>query len=108
MVDLTAAATLADAPLFWPDAATIDPVTLGMLLEGAWTRCLAYLPDDTITDPTTALLVQANVLQARDDWTAFRRDGDVIGFDAYAVRVRPLSASVRAMLRPPRGRPMVG
>jgi hypothetical protein len=50
----------------------------------------------------------ANVYEARELWAASRRDGDVIGFDTYAVRVRPLSATVQSLLRPSRGVPMSG
>lgn len=106
-------ATPADAVSFWPDAESIDPTTLEALLDAAWESCEAFLPVDEL-DPgplpgaVSPRWIQANVLQARDGWTAYRREGDVLGFDNYAVRVSPLSAAVRALLRPRRGVPMVG
>lgn len=104
-------ADLDAARALWPDADTITDETLGQLLAAAWEACQAFLPADA-TDPEPSPVpsawVLANVLHARDLWTAYRREGDVIGFDSYAVRVAPLAASVRALLRPARGVPMVG
>lgn len=105
------AAGLVDAHALWPDSDTIPEATLAALLNAAWEGCAAYLPAEQL-DPFPALVpyrwTQANVLHARDTWTAYRHDGGVIGFDAYAVRVRPLSDTVKALLRPPRGKPLVG
>lgn len=110
---MTAAATIADARDLWADAETVDDATLTLILDAAWSSCVAFLPLEVVEpDPgpfvPTASHKHANVLAARDLWTAYRRDGDVIGFDTYAVRVRPLSDTVRALLRPQRGRPQVG
>jgi hypothetical protein len=110
---MTAAATIADARAQWPDAETIEDDTLTTALDASWETCAAFLPVEVVDpDPgpyvPTPAHVSANVLAARDLWTAYRRDGDVIGFDTYAVRVRPLSDTVKALLRPPRGRPSVG
>lgn len=107
---LTSAATLAEARTLWPDADTLPDPTLSDLLDTAWEACAAFLPADELAaavDPWPRRWVQANVLHARDLWTAYRHEGGVIGFDSYAVTVRPLSATVRALLRPPRGVPGV-
>lgn len=95
----------ARVPGLWPDAGTVDDVTLQDLLDSAYLTCLAYapaLPDASV--PIT--YTQAVVMQAREGWQAFRRDGDVIGFDTYAVRVQPLTPRVRQLLRPARGVPV--
>ncbi len=106
-----AAATIVQAREQWGDASTIDDADLEDLLDAAWAGCVAFLPVEVVTDlayvPTPAHIM-ANVLNARDAWAAARRDGDVIGFDSYAVRVRPLSGTVQQLLRPRRGVPMVG
>ena len=104
------AATVADAHRFWPDSSSVDDDTLEQLLAASWVGCQAYAPPIPLDADGSFMsrMVVANVLDARDLWTAYRRDGDVIGFETYAVRVRPLSATVRALLRPPRGVPMVG
>lgn len=104
-------ATLADARLLWPDADTLPDDVLQQLLDVATERCRAFLPAELVTTPPVpqpASWTTACVLDARDVWTASRRDGDVLGFDTYAVRVRPLSDTVRSLLRPRRGRPLVG
>ena len=109
---MTHPATPDVAAALWPDADTIDPATLDQLLTASWSRCLAFLPGDVDVpgaDPDTVVRwAHANVLDARELWTSYRRDGDVIGFETYAVRVRPLSDTVRALLRPQRGCPLVG
>jgi hypothetical protein len=108
---MTAVADATAARELWPDADTIADATLDRLLGAAWEACAAFLPaaaTDPMPVPVPEAWVHANVLHARDLWTAYRREGDVIGFDQYAVRVAPLAASVRALLRPARGVPMVG
>lgn len=105
------AADLTDARALWPDADTIPDDTLTTLLSGAWEGCVLFLPAEQVDpypDPVPVRWVQANVLHARDAWTAYRQEGGVIGFDSYAVRVRPLSDTVKQLLRPPRGAFLVG
>ena len=102
---IMAAAQLADARAQWADARNIPDAVLTDLLESAWVSCLEYLPTNVKAAPGFApeaipAYVQANVLHARETFAAFDRDGDVIGFDSYAVRVRPLSGTVRSLLRP--------
>lgn len=99
-------ATTTQARETWPDAPADDDVLTG-LLDAAYEQVAAYAPY-IVPNVIPQRYVQANVLQARELWTAARRDGDVIGFDAYAVRVRPLSATVKALLRPPGAVPRVG
>jgi hypothetical protein len=100
----------------WPDAGNLPDDVLTSLLTLSWEACESYVPADELvrvappgTDPAPERWRMANVLHARDAWTATRRDtGDVLGFDQYAVTVRPVSGTVRALLRPSRGVPMVG
>lgn len=104
-------ASLAQARLLWPDADTIPDDTLTLLLASAWEACAAFVPahqQDPWPTPVPFRWTEANVLHARDHWTAYRQEGGVIGFDSYAVRVRPLSDTVKALLRPTRGVPLVG
>lgn len=105
------AATLTDARAIWADAAGLDDADLQAVLDAAWERCSSYMPDEVLAvDPFVATpgQIRANVLDARDLYQAARREGDVIGFDTYAIRVRPLSATVRSLLRPPSGMFRVG
>ena len=98
-------ADLADARAHWPDAPA-DDTTLQRLLDVATDVLGAYAPPPG--DPVPTRYALACVLQARELWGAARREGDVLGFDTYAVRVRPLTGTVRALLRPTRGVPTVG
>ncbi len=84
------------------DAATIDPVRLAELLEAATDACRAYaLPDGTPDpSPVPARYTIAAVYQAREVYAASVRDGDLIGAGELAFRSRPLTASVKQLLRP--------
>lgn len=84
----------------WPDAPASD-ATLLRLLGDAQAQCEAYAPEGAVP---SAGYARAVVLQARELWASARRDGDVIGTDSYAVRARPLTGAVKALLRPKRGR----
>lgn len=111
---IMSAAQIADAIAQWPDARNMDAGVLTNLLESAWTACETFLPTAITTDAAyvpadVPAYVQANVLHARDLFQATRRDtGDVVGFDSFAIRVRPLSSTVKALLRPSTGRALVG
>lgn len=111
-------ASLEYARATWADARDISDTVLSDLLDTAWSACAEYAPAEQVTEYTTdpgtfpgGILVRwrhANVLHARDLWRATQRDGDIVSFDAYAMRARPVSDVVRALLRPRRGVPMVG
>lgn len=92
-------ANLVDARLHWPDAAAIDDVPLTELLTAAHEACLAYAP--AYTEPVSISFKLANIFQAREIFTASRRDeADIIGVGDYAIRARPLTAAVKQLLRP--------
>jgi hypothetical protein len=100
-------ADLEQARALWADAPDGDDL-LGDLLDAAQEICEAYAPALATGAPVPARYTQAVVLQARETWQAMDRDGDVLGFDGdYAVRVRPLSTSVKSLLRPRKGRPVL-
>ena len=110
-------ADLDDARRLWPDAAGLDDALVDELLAGAYVVCQRFAAPSIGVDPTPPAVLDAgvanvrtlaNVYEARELWAASRRDGDVIGFDAYAVRVRPLSSTVQSLLRPARGVPVTG
>jgi hypothetical protein len=92
----------------WKDAATIDDTALDKLLDVATEQCQAFAPVLPEGMDVPARYTQAVVLQARELWAAARRDGDVITGDTYALRARDLTATVRQLLRPRRGRPGIG
>lgn len=101
-------ATRDEARATWPDAVGMPDPVLDRLLDAAFEQCSAFappLPDGAVVP---ARYREANILQARELWQAAHRDGDLVGFETYAVRVRPLSATVQALLRPHTGVPVVG
>lgn len=114
---MTSWADVDDARRLWPDAVGLDDAVLDDLLDAAFIVCERFAAPSIAQDPPPPGVVDAgvvgvrrlaNVYEARELWAASRRDGDVIGFDSYAVRVRPLSATVQSMLRPSRGVPLTG
>lgn len=91
----------------WADA-PLDDVLLDEMLQAAHEQCAAYAPDVPLGGVVPARYREAEALQARALGQSQERDGDVLGFgDGFAVRVRPLGADVKALLRPPTGRPKV-
>lgn len=86
----------------------MDDTLLSGFLAAAHEQVEAYAP--VLPDPLLVpqRYVEAECVQTRQIGQAYDRDGDVLGFaDGYAVRVRPLGAEVKALLRPPSGAPRV-
>jgi len=101
-------ATLEDVRARWADA-PLDHTLLGEMLLAAHEQLLEYAPPWLEGDPIPQRYVEAEALQTRALGQAQDRDGDVIGFgDGFAVRVRPLGAEVKSLLRPKKGRPVIG
>ena len=101
-------ATLEQARQDWADAQHLPDPVLVQLLEDSTEACREFAPDLPVDSPVPPGYGRAVVLQARELWSAAQRDGDVIGGDDFPVRVRPLIASVRQLLRPRRGKPRLG
>lgn len=93
--------TPAELAAWWKDCPAVDQAR--ELLWAAQDQCTAYAPALDDADPP-ARYKRALRLQARELWQAGTRDtaADTVGLDGYAVRIRPLSAVVRQLLRPPR------
>ena len=92
-------ATRDEARRFWADAQRIDDADLDVLLDVAHEQCVAYAP--SVVEPVPVSFMLANIYQAREVWAAGNRESqDVIGFGDFAIRARPLTASVKALLRP--------
>jgi hypothetical protein len=101
-------ATLEDVRARWADA-PLDDVLLGEMLQAAHEQLVEYAP--TLVDSATVpqRYIEAEALQVRAIGQAQDRDGDVLGFgDGFAVRVRPLGAEVKSLLRPKRAKPVIG
>lgn len=95
-------ATTSQALEAWPEASRVESDRLQTLLDVAY-DVLSTGPAPALEDgdPVPARYTEATILHAREVWAAIRRDGDVIGFDAYAVRARPVTSAVLSLLRPP-------
>jgi len=98
-------ATLDEARAHWPDSASLDDSTLSVLLEVATQQCELYAP---LLVPEPDRYMIAVIYQAREVYTAGQRDGDVIGIGDYAIRARPLTSTVKSLLRPQPGVPVTG
>jgi hypothetical protein len=101
-------ATLEDVRARWADA-PLDDVLLGEMLQAAHEQLLEYARTPADSDPVPQRYIEAEALQVRAIGQAQDRDGDVLGFgDGFAVRVRPLGAEVKSLLRPKRAKPVIG
>lgn len=94
----------------WAAAKDVPPAFLDELLEAATEQAAAYAPAPALDPVTLEPIIPARyrlavIYQARELWAAAKRDGDVIAGDAYVIRARDLTATVRQLLRPTRGRP---
>lgn len=94
----------------WADAPDMDDVLLNEYVQAAQEACEAYAPTLPAGATVPAGWREAVVLQTRAIAQAYVRDGDVVGFgeSGFAVRVRPLGAEVKALLRPRRAVPVIG
>lgn len=98
---MTAWVDLIEARARWADA-PMDDDLLTAYLAGAQEVCETYAPA-TVPDPLPERYKTAVVIRAREDYEAALRDSaDVVGFadTGYAIRVRPLSGTVKQLLRP--------
>lgn len=106
---MAAWATREQARAFWPDAASIADATLDTLLDVATEQAVEYAPALAVGAPVPARYMLATVYQAREVYAASQRgEQDVIGIGDYAIRARPMTAAVKRLLRPVKGRPKVG
>lgn len=84
----------------WPDAPA-TPATLADLLDAAEEQCTEYAPRLEAGMVVPVRYKLAVIAQARDIWTASRRNADdTMGPDGFTITVPPLSAHVRNLLRP--------
>lgn len=109
MIWPTAAELRTFARVHWADAVNLDDALLDDLLDAAMPAVVAFAPElpieaDAPTSYKLALVFQARELRA----AVTRGEADVIGVGDYAIRARPLTAAVKQLLRPQRGKPALG
>lgn len=93
-------ADITQAREHWADADLIPDDVLTDLLSAADVQCVAYAPVLAEGAAVPFNYTLAVILQARELWSAVKRDGDVIGMADFAIRARPLTATVKSLLRP--------
>lgn len=93
----------------WADAPLSD-ATLGTLIESAHAQVIAYAPALADGAPVPPHYQLAEAMQTRALGAVAESATDVEGFspEGFAVRRRPLTADVKALLRPRRGVPVTG
>lgn len=103
-------ASLEDARAQWNDADEMEDDELLPWLQSAYEQCVAFAPalaDDVVDIP--ARYVKAQIMQAQALWRSLSSgDDDSVGPDGLTVTVFPMDWTVKALLRPKRGRPVVG
>jgi hypothetical protein len=99
---------------FWPDCPS-DPGVADTLLIAAQRQCEEYAPalpldeDGIYINPVPENYQLALVMQARALWQSMVSDTqDGIGEGGFRVTVFPMDWTVKALLRPKRGVPVVG
>lgn len=93
----------------WADA-PMDDERLELLIAAAHVQVLEYAPELPAGTTPPANYLLAERLQTRALGGVAESSSDVEGFspDGFAVRRRPLTADVKALLRPKRAVPRLG
>jgi hypothetical protein len=94
----------------WADAATMDDDELTQYLAAAYDQCAAYAPALAAgVNVVPASWVQAQITQARAIWRSIEAgDNNGLGPTDLTVTVFPMDWTVKKLLRPNRGKPVVG
>jgi hypothetical protein len=91
----------------WLDAPFEDP-QLEALLDVARVQCLTYAPGEFTASFVPPRYRMAQLLQARNLWNASKQDpGGEMGGEGFAVRVFPMDWTVKNLLRPKSGVPVM-
>lgn len=97
-----------DVRPYWPTVDEVDVEALGPLLAAAADQCEEFAPR-LPAPPLPARYLTAQAMQARALWRSERAGGgDQFGGGEFAVTVFPMDWTVKALLRPKKGRPAIG
>lgn len=92
----------------WPDTSGMDADALERYLQAAYEQCVAYAPALAEGAPVPGRYVLAQLMQARALYrSVISGGGDTIGQDGFTVTVYPMDRTVKNLLRPRTGRPVV-
>lgn len=104
-------ASLEGAREQWADAAGMSDAELEGYLGTAYEQCLEYGPRPALAAGSTtvpARWVQAQIMQARAVWrSSVAGDDNGLGAGDLTVTTFPMDWTVKNLLRPRRGRPVV-
>lgn len=96
-------ATVDDARVHWKAGTAVNDDTLRDLLTAAEEQCADYAPALAGGDAVPYRYKLAVIYQARELYNAGQRDsGDVVGVGDFVIRARPLTSSIKQLLRPQR------
>lgn len=84
----------------WPSAKNLPDALLDQLLAAADEAVRAFAPVLPDADLVPNGYVLATVYQAKEIRDAGQRDGDTIGAGDFVIRARPLTSTVKQLLRP--------
>lgn len=91
----------------WADAPA-DDAALARLLQAAFEQCAAYAPALAEGAEVPGRYVLAQLMQARALYrSVLAGSGEQIGPDGMTITVYPMDRTVKALLRPRTGRPVI-
>lgn len=91
---------------YWPGSADLSADDLATLLTSAMVQCEEYAPDLDAPAIVPDNYRHAQALQARALFRAgIAGSNDQIGMDGMSITVFPMDWTVKALLRPRRGKP---
>lgn len=99
----------ADVVTLWPEAEGIDETLLDILVDAALVQCESYAPDLAEGAAVPANWRLAQLMQVQALWNSSKSGpGDQIGPEGFTVTTYPMDRTVKNLLRPKRGIPVVG
>lgn len=92
----------------WADADTMTDLELAQYLAAAYEQCVRFAPALADGAPVPENYRVAQVYQARASWRALSENvQNEMGPEGYTIVTYPLDWTVRQMLRPKRGKPVL-
>jgi len=100
--------TTEEAQELWPQAEAMEGAILALLVAAAREQCIEYAPALAEGAPVPAAWRLAHLMQVQGLWQSAKSGpGDTIGPDGFTTTVYPMDRTVKRLLRPQRGVPVV-
>lgn len=101
--------TSTDVQTLWPEAEGLDSDLLELLIEAAREQCVQYAPALVEGATVSANWRMAHLMQIQALWNSVKAGpGDQIGAEGFTITTYPMDRTVKNLLRPKRGIPVVG